>query len=115
VVCADCNNLETEPGDSSMHGNLRESWRPARHRSLLEGEPKDDTRPKGAFALWVANWSGLRELDIHLIRGTGERAQKRQISKGRYGLSYHDLTQGQYLLTNANHPNRVCRITSTAR
>jgi len=79
-------------------------------------EPKEVTRPKGEFALVVDNWSGLRQLDIHLIRETGERAQNRQISKeGKFDLSYYDLTPGRYLLTDTNHPNWVCRITITAK
>jgi hypothetical protein len=78
-------------------------------------EPKQITRQKGDFALWVDNRSGLSELNVHLIRETGEAAQDRQIYKRRYDwLSYYDLTPGRYVLTEADHRQWECRITITA-
>lgn len=79
-------------------------------------DPAEIRRPRGPFVLAVENRSGSHELDLRLSRENGERLHEARMLRGRLGWKKHvDLPPGSYLLTEANHPDWVCRITITPR
>lgn len=74
------------------------------------------TRRKGRFLLAVDNRSGLEAIDLQLVRENGNRDREMKVHKRKpdwKGLV--DLPPGSYKLTEAGHPDWVCRITITAR
>jgi hypothetical protein len=78
--------------------------------------PKLITRPQGRFLLTVDNRSGLNEMFLRLDSLTFNRVIDRHVSRERLNLrQVVDLTPGQYLLTEANHPNWICAIAITPR
>lgn len=75
-------------------------------------DPAEITRPRGRFLLAVDNRSGLDELVLRIDRQDKGRIHERRMARGK--LSWRqvvDLQPGSYLLTEANHPEWVCRIT----
>ena len=76
-------------------------------------EPAELRRPRGAFLLMVDNRSNNPDLFFHLDRENGKREHEQQTRKGgRLDWNkYLDLPPGRYLLTEANHPEWVCKIT----
>ena len=76
-------------------------------------EPAELTRPRGAFLLVVDNRSNNPELLFHLNSENGKRAHEQQTHRGGR-LDWNkvlDLPPGRYVLTEATHPNWVCKIT----
>ena len=77
-------------------------------------EPASVSWPKGRFFLAVDNHSGVNGLTLLLDREVGGRVKevvlkmRKQRSAGMF-----DLPPGNYVLTEANHPGWVCRITIT--
>lgn len=84
---------------------------------LLPGgfEPTEVTRPHGRFLLVVNNRTGLEQVELRLERESGGgRLHEVRLSEGRLrSKQYEDLTPGTYLLTEADHPDWLCRITIT--
>jgi hypothetical protein len=79
-------------------------------------EPKEITRPKGRFILAVDNRSGLEEVNLRLDQVAGNRLHQVRVPREHLDWSeVFDLHPGNYVLTEANHPNWVCRITITAQ
>jgi hypothetical protein len=77
-------------------------------------EPAQITRPRGKFLLMVKNRAGLEQVEWRLEREAGGRLREVRLSEGRLGSKqYEDLPPGNYLLTEAAHPDWVCRITIT--
>ena len=77
-------------------------------------EPRQITRPRGRFLLMVSNRTGLDEVEWRLDREAGGRLHAVRLSEGRLGSrQYEDLPPGTYVLTEAGHPDWVCRITIT--
>ncbi len=80
-------------------------------------EPREITRPKGAFLLLVDNRSGRATAPN--ARFTVEAgAQLREIVVPREQPNWSDvvnLEPGRYVLTDANHPSWTCHITITAQ
>lgn len=77
-------------------------------------EPQQLTRPHGRFILMVENRSGLGDIALQLHRQTGNSLHAVHVSKEQ--LDWHDeinLPPGNYVLTEANHPEWVCQITIT--
>ena len=75
-------------------------------------EPGEINRPPGKFLLAVDNRSGISEVDLRLDRLTGGRVHEARVSRDRPDWQTPlELTPGQYLLTEAYHPNWICRIT----
>lgn len=77
-------------------------------------EPTEITRPKGRFAVFVENRSGLEGVTLRLDRIAGNRL--RDVNVPRDKLDWDDvldLTPGQYVITEAGHPDWVCTITIT--
>lgn len=79
-------------------------------------EPSEVTRPAGSFILMVDNRSGLEEITFRLDREGGSRVH--EISMPREHPDWDgvvDPPPGTYLLTEASHPDWLCRITITAQ
>ena len=79
-------------------------------------EPKEITRPPGRFLLGVDNKSGLDEVALRLNRDIGSNLRLQRLPKRRRSWrEMVDLIPGDYLLSEANHPEWVCHIKITAR
>jgi len=79
-------------------------------------EPAAITRPKGRFLLPVDNRSGLDEVTLRIDRVAGDRLHEARVPRKELDWSeVVDLTPGQYLLTEASHPQWVCRFTIAER
>jgi hypothetical protein len=73
------------------------------------------TRPKGLFGIAVENRSGLGEVVLQLNREAGSRLHEVRLSREKLNWKEGlDLPPGHYVLTEANNPNWLCRITITA-
>lgn len=77
-------------------------------------DPAEITRPAGEFLLTVDNRSGVHELDLRLDREGGGRQHEARTPKGKRGWNrLVNLPPGRYTLSEANHPDWVCRVTIT--
>lgn len=77
-------------------------------------EPATIGRPHGKFVLMIDNRSKLADISVRLDRVQGGRLKEVPMQKGRVNWFEHqNLPPGDYLLTEANHPAWVCRITLT--
>ena len=76
--------------------------------------PAEITKPAGDYFFSVGNQSGVSEIVLRLAREHGEKLHEVQVKRQRlrWRQAVH-LTPGNYLLTEANHPLWVCRITIT--
>lgn len=75
-------------------------------------EPTEITRPAGRILLAVNNSSGLAEVTLRLARVNGETLHEVHVSsKGRNWRQRLELVPGDYVLTEANHPDWACHIT----
>lgn len=79
-------------------------------------EPAEVSWPKERFFLSIDNHSNVADITLNLDREVGGRVKevKLKMRKER-GVGIFDLPPGNYLLTEANHPGWVCRITITPR
>ena len=58
----------------------------------------------------------MREVDLRLDRVTGNRLRKVKAPSGQLDWTeLLDLNPGEYRLTEAKHPDWVCRITITSQ
>ena len=79
-------------------------------------DPRQITRPQKQFVLAVDNLTGQDEIVLRLDREAGNRLQEVRVPKEKLNWRvWVDLPPGNYLLTEARHPNWVCRITITPR
>ena len=79
-------------------------------------EPSEITEPKGLFVLAVENRSGLQTIQLRLDAVTGNRINDRPIPRNKHDLAQAlDLPPGQYVLSEAYHPDWRCTITITAK
>ncbi len=77
-------------------------------------QPAEITRPRGQFLILVDNQSGLDDLTLRLQRVGGQKLNEvRQTRKERIVRQVENLPPGEYQLTEAEHPDWVCRITIT--
>ena len=77
-------------------------------------EPSQITRPAGQFLLAIDNRSQIGDLSLQVDRVAGARLRQVRLRKGRPDDSnLLDLPPGQYLLTEADHPEWACKITIT--
>jgi hypothetical protein len=80
-------------------------------------EPTEIARPAGRILLAVNDRSGLDSLDLRLDIETVHRLFEVRVPRDTNGR--HEwrqvvtLVPGHYVLTEANHPDWVCRITVT--
>ncbi len=79
-------------------------------------EPREITRRAGVFILAITNQTGATELALHLDRVQGNRVQEVRLPKGKVRWNkIFDLPSGDYVLSEQNHPDWICRIKLTAR
>lgn len=77
--------------------------------------PSAVTRPRGRFLILVDNRSGLDEVTLRLDQVAGHRLREVRLTKEERILRrVEDLPPGEYLLTEADHPDWACRITITS-
>ncbi len=77
--------------------------------------PREISRPAGEYVLSVNNQSGIPGLELRLTRENGERMHEAKLSHRKpYLRQPLRLTPGTYMITEADHPEWVCRITVTA-
>jgi hypothetical protein len=78
-------------------------------------EPQEITRPPGPFLLMLDNHSGLRQVNLHLSREAGARLREVPVPREQPNWSeVIALPPGRYVLTEADHPGWLCRLTITA-
>ncbi len=79
-------------------------------------EPNDITRPAGRLLLIVDNRSGSPEMLLRIDRVAGARLREVRIPhKILDWYDILDMTPGQYVLSEANHPDWICHITITPK
>lgn len=77
-------------------------------------EPTQIARPKGPFLLVIENRSELEEIDFQLgVEGATPLFQVKRSWEDADWSQVIDLTTGQYVLTESNHPDWKCTITIT--
>ena len=75
-------------------------------------EPDHITRPKGQFFLAVENRSQVESLSLSFSHVAGQRFQELRVQRGRPDTSSMvDLPIGDYILTEASHPEWICKLT----
>lgn len=79
-------------------------------------EPAEVSWPKERFFLAIENHSNVNDITVLLDREVGGRVKEVNLKmrKQRAAGSF-DLPPGNYLLTVADHPGWVCRVTITPR
>jgi hypothetical protein len=71
-------------------------------------------RPAGKFFLAIENRSGLDSVTLRINRAAGNRLIEAAVSGGQLDwIDVLDLTPGDYVVTEADHPDWVCNITIT--
>jgi hypothetical protein len=79
-------------------------------------EPAEITRPQGRIRLAVDNRSGNNEVLLRFEREASQHQHEFSIPGSKLDWrEVMELQPGTYLLSEANHPEWVCRITITAR
>jgi hypothetical protein len=79
-------------------------------------EPSEASLKAAPFLLAVDNRSGVREPVFRVNRVAGGRLHEVRMAKGRLAWrQLVNLSPGDYVLTEATHPDLVCRITITPR
>jgi hypothetical protein len=79
-------------------------------------EPSVIKRSQGPVLLYVDDQTGFWEVALRLDRVTGGRLREIKIHRSkRFWAELFDLNPGQYVLSEANYPGWICRITITAR
>lgn len=77
-------------------------------------EPSTIRRPAGRFFMAIENRSGLDSVTLRIDRLAGARLKEAAVSGGQLDwIDVLDLTPGDYVVTEADHPNWFCNITVT--
>src|SRR5712692_7665125 len=75
-------------------------------------EPAEIQRPMGHHLIYIVNRSGANELILRLDRVAGARLHEVRLPREKGGWRQEvDLLPGQYVISEANHPDWNCRIT----
>jgi len=78
-------------------------------------EPNSIVRPRTEFILFVENRSEVADVDLRVDRVAGNRVHQQHIPKERPDWNnLFKLEPGDYVLTEANHPDFTCAIRITA-
>jgi len=78
--------------------------------------PHEINRPRGDYFLSVTNASGVADIKLRFERVNGERLHEVNVKRERPSWRTNlNLTPGTYLLTEADHPNWICRFVITAQ
>jgi len=73
--------------------------------------PREITRPPGQYFFSIGNQSGVADINLRLDREQGGRLKEAQVKGQR--LRWRDkvrLTPGTYFISEASHPDWLCRI-----
>jgi hypothetical protein len=77
-------------------------------------EPAEITRPTGRFLLLLENYSGIKDIKLQIAVNRGAKLHEIKFKeRNLVGGQELDLHPGQYVLTEADHPKWICRITIT--
>jgi hypothetical protein len=77
-------------------------------------EPSEVTLPKGTYLLVVQNRTGLRGFALQLDRVGGGRLHEVRLPERKLDWNGEfDLTPGDYVLREADHPDWNCRLIIT--
>jgi hypothetical protein len=77
-------------------------------------EPSTIRRPIGRFFLAIENRSGLDSVNLRIDRVAGNRLKEVAVTGGQLDwIDVVDLIPGDYVITEAEHPDWVCKITVT--
>jgi hypothetical protein len=111
-------NSPQEAAAAEAQGNPGRPLAEALPISLRAGgfSPIEVSRPAGDYYLSINNLSRIHDLSLRLERQHEGRVKESKTSREKsYWREHVHLTPGTYVLTEANHPDWVCRITVTAR
>lgn len=73
--------------------------------------PQQIVRPAGDYLFSVGNQSGANEIELAFQQEHGRRQHEARLKKERLRWRQKvSLTPGTYLITEASHPDWVCRI-----
>ena len=79
-------------------------------------EPKEIKRSVGPFVAVFENHSGLRDVQLSLVRESGQSMSRIPVTRNALNARQRlTLPPGTYLVKEANHPQWQCRIVITAR
>ena len=78
-------------------------------------EPGELVRPAGSFVLMFDNQSGLQPLDLRLERAGMPRVTELRLRRKSDSTTILNLPQGEYQVTEANHPGWSLKLTLTKR
>jgi len=79
-------------------------------------EPNSITRSSTKFLLSVENRSPVGAIELHLDRVAGLRVHQQQVATERpEWRDFFTLEPGDYVLSEAGHPDWICNIKITAR
>lgn len=79
-------------------------------------EPKEINRARGLFLLVVDNRSNNPDITLRLDHESGRREHEERVNGGRIDWQKpFDLHPGNYVLSEASHPNWVCNIRITGQ
>jgi hypothetical protein len=79
-------------------------------------EPAAIQRPPGRFLLTITNRTEEEDLSLELRPVAGNRLHDVRLRRGRIrSLSDLNLTPGEYVLSETNHPEWTCRISIARR
>ena len=107
-----------QPTSSTQDQDPRKSKEEAEMITLQEWgfEPREINRPAGPFVAVFENHSGLREVQLSLIRESGQSMVRIPVTRNALNSRQRlTLPPGTYLVKEANHPEWQCRIVITAR
>jgi hypothetical protein len=79
-------------------------------------EPNEIIRNEDEFLLSVENRSEVGDVDLHIDKVAGSRLHQQQVAKERPDWrEFFKLEPGDYVLTEASHPDWICKIKITPR
>ena len=79
-------------------------------------EPEEIIRTEGQFMLCIDNRAGAEALSLQLTSGILGPVYASPVQKGKSGTNQVlNLQPGQYILTEASHPEWSCTITITSK
>ena len=79
-------------------------------------EPKELNRPVGPFMAVFENHSGLRDVQLSLVRESGQSMGQIPVTRNALNARQRlTLPPGTYLVKESHHPEWQCRIVITPR
>lgn len=105
--------------DGSKQSQTQSQSRPAIVNSTLTRfgfEPAEFTIPAGRMQLSIRNFSGLERVNFSFSRVQGAQVLAATYQTGKRSWdNWLELVPGEYLLTEAAHPGKTCKISVVQR